>query len=394
MNAFEIKNSIFWTGVLDPDLETFDIVMKTPHGSTYNSYLIMDQKNILIDTVKSNFKEEYLKKLNNLIDIKELDYVIINHTEPDHSGSLKYILEINPNIIVYCTKAASIFLKEQINDSFNIHIINDKEFLDIGSRKLTFITAPFLHWSDTMFVYSESDSILFSCDCYGSHHSSLDPNLVGTKEYMSALENYYNAIMRPFAQHYLNAHEKIKDLSIDTILTSHGPILTKDPGCVIKTYFNWSTEEMSKRNQKQVALIYLSAYRNTELMAEKIREGLESAGAHVVYIDAENESISTIHDAILTSKAIVLGSPTINKSMVSPMWSVFSSIDPMANMGKIASVFGSYGWGGEGIKMADSLLKQMGFKLPFEPLGKKFTPSEETLEKCIELGKNLAEKIS
>lgn len=393
MNAFEIKNTIFWTGVIDSELETFDIIMKTPHGSTYNSYLILDEKKVLIDTVKKNFKEEYLEKLRNFVDIKEIDYVIINHTEPDHSGSLKYILEINPNVEVYCTKAASIFLKEQINNPFNVHVISDGETLDIGSRKLTFITAPFLHWSDTMFVYSESDSTLFSCDCFGSHYCFVEPTAVENDEYMDALENYYNAIMRPFAQYYLSAHEKIKSLSIDTVLASHGPLLSKDPKKTIKAYFDWSTEEISKRNQKQVALIYLSAYENTKSMAEKIREGLELAGAHVLFLDAEHESIKTIHDAILTSKGVILGSPTINKSMVKPMWDVFSAIDPMANMGKVAAVFGSYGWGGEGINMAQSLFKQMAFKLPFEVLGKKFTPSEETLRECIELGKNFADKI-
>ncbi|MCC5911007.1 MAG: FprA family A-type flavoprotein [Clostridiaceae bacterium] len=393
MEAFEIKNNIYWTGVLDPDLETFDIIMKTPHGSTYNSYLIKDEKTVLVDTVKANFKKEYLEKLQNSIDIKEIDYVIINHTEPDHAGSLKYVLEINPDIEVYCTKAASIFLKEQINRDFNVHTIKDGEELDIGSRKLRFITAPFLHWSDTMFVYSESDNTLFSCDCFGSHYCGIDPDIVDKEEYQGASEHYYNCIMKPFAQHYLNAHNKIKNLKIQTILTSHGPVLSKDPQKSIDKYFTWSTEEMKTRNQKQVAIFYLSAYRNTEIMAEKIKEGLEEAGVKVTYIDAEKADLATIHHVVNTSKGILLGSPTINKTMVKPMWDVLSLIDPMANMGKIAGVFGSYGWSGEGLQMAHTLLKQMGFKLPFEPLEKKFSPSEETLQKCIEFGKNFAEKI-
>ncbi|SDL06854.1 FprA family A-type flavoprotein [Natronincola ferrireducens] len=393
MEAFEIKNKIYWTGVLDPDLETFDIIMKTPYGSTYNSYFIDDEKKVLIDTVKANFKDEYFKKLEELTKIQEIDYIIINHTEPDHAGSLKYILEINPNVEVFCTKAASIFLQEQINREFKYHVIKDGEKLNIGSRELTFITAPFLHWSDTMFVYSGCDRTLFSCDCFGSHYCGIEPDIVHKPEYDDALKHYYDAIILPFAQHFLKAYSKIQDLEIKIILTSHGPILRGNPQGAMDKYVAWSTKEMATRNQNQVAVFYLSAYRNTEMMAEKIKEGLEFTGAKVRFIDAEKEDMKTIHYVVNTSRGILLGSPTINKSMVKPMWDLLSIIDPMANMGKVAGVFGSYGWSGEGLQMAHDLLRQMGFKLPFEPLGKKFTPSEETLKQCFELGKAFAEKI-
>jgi len=393
MDSFEIKNKVYWTGVLDPELETFDIIMKTKYGTTYNSYFIDDNKKVLIDTVKPNFKGEFLNKLNQLVDIKKLDYIIVNHTEPDHSGSLKYVLEINPNITIYCTKAASIYLKEQINGNFNCHIIKDGEILDTGSKKLRFITAPFLHWADTMFVYDETDRILFTCDGFGSHYSSVDPESVHKEEYTEAFKHYYDCIMKPFSNHVLNALKKIKDLEIDMILTSHGPILSKNPKYNIDKYYEWSRYEVKNKNQKQVALLYLSAYQNTTLMAEKIKEGLEAEGAKVEFIDVENEDLAKVHMIINNSKGILLGSPTINKSMVKPMWDVLSVIDPMANMGKIAGVFGSYGWSGEGIKMADTLLKQMGFKVPFEPISKKFFPSEETIKECIEFGRSFAKKI-
>ncbi len=393
MKAFEIKNNIYWTGVLDPELEIFDIIMKTPHGSTYNAYFIDDEKKVLIDTVKINFKNEFIDKLKALTDIQSIDYVIINHTEPDHAGSLKYLLDIHPDIEVYCTKAASLFLKEQVNREFKMHIIKDGETLDIGSRKLTFITAPFLHWSDTMFVYSEADKILFSCDGFGAHYDLVDPKSIYKEEYQEALKYYYDCIMRPFAQHYLNAHEKIKNLDIATILTSHGPILSEDPKAIMDQYFKWSDEEVSKRNQKQVAVLYLSAYKNTEIMAAKIKEGLESEGIQVTCSDAEKEDLMTLQSLIHSSKGLILGSPTINRTMIKPIWDVLSIIDPMANMGKVAGVFGSYGWSGEGIQMANALLKQMGFKMPLEPLSKKFSPSDETLSACVDFGKNFAKHV-
>ncbi|OPJ55548.1 FprA family A-type flavoprotein [Alkalithermobacter paradoxus] len=393
MKAFEIKNKIYWTGVVDADLEVFDIIMKTEHGTTYNSYFIDDEKKVLIDTVKANFKDEFLQKLSDITDIKGIDYVIINHTEPDHSGSLKYILEINPNVEVYCTQAASIFLKEQVNTDFKCHVIKDGETLNIGSRDLKFITAPFLHWADSMFVYSESDKILFTCDGFGSHYSKVDPEAVNDSEYPQALKFYYDCIVSPFAQHVLNAINKVKDFEIETILTSHGPILSQNPMYNVEKYLEWSTEEVKNRNQKQVALLYLSAYKNTVSMAEKIKEGLESENVKVEFVDAESEDLAKVHNIINRSKGIILGSPTINRSMVKPMWDVLSVIDPMANSGKVAGVFGSFGWSGEGIQMANSLLKQMGFKIPLEPISKKFSPSEETLNQCFEFGKNFAKHI-
>ncbi|WIF95382.1 FprA family A-type flavoprotein [Caminicella sporogenes] len=393
MEHFKIKNNIYWTGVLDPELEVFDIVMKTEYGTTYNSYFIDDEKKVLIDTVKPNFKDEFIEKLSKLTDIKKIDYIIINHTEPDHSGSLKYILEINPNAVVYCTKAASIFLKEQINGDFNCHIISDGETLDIGSKKLKFITAPFLHWSDTMFVYDEADKVLFTCDGFGTHYSSIDPKSVYKDEYKESFKYYYDSIVKPFAKHVLSALEKVKDLDIEIILTSHGPILSENIKYNIEKYYEWSKNEVENRNQKQVALLYLSAYTNTAVMAEKIKEGLESEEIKVEFLDVENESLEKIHLIINSSKGLLLGSPTINKTMVKPMWDVLSVIDPMANMGKVAGVFGSYGWSGEGIKMAHTLLKQMSFKVPFEPMSKKFFPSEETLKECYEFGKKFAKHI-
>lgn len=393
MDTFEIKNNIYWTGVLDPSLEVFDIIMETEYGTTYNSYFIDDEKKVLIDTVKPNFKGEFLDKFNQLIDIKKLDYIIVNHTEPDHSGSLKYVLEINPDVVVYCTKAASLYLKEQVNGDFNCHVIKDGEILDIGSKKLRFITAPFLHWADTMFVYNETDRVLFTCDGFGSHYSSVDPNSVHKEEYKGAFEHYYNCIMKPFSNHVLNAVNKIKDLDIEMILTSHGPILSENPQYNIDKYYEWSTRDVENKNKKQVALLYLSAYKNTTLMAEKIKEGLESEGVKVEFIDIESMDLAKVHMIINNSKGLILGSPTINKSMVKPMWDVLSVIDPMANMGKIAGVFGSYGWSGEGIKMANSLLKQMSFKVPMEPISKKFFPSAETIEECIEFGKDFAKHI-
>ena len=393
--VFEVKEDIYFTGVVDKDLKVFDIIMETEFGTTYNSYLLKDEKTVLFDTVKPNFKDEFINNISEVIDIKDIDYVVIHHTEPDHAGSLKYILDINPDIEVYCTKAAKLYLDEQINKPFKCHVIKDGETLNIGKRTLRFITAPFLHWADTMFTYVEEEKTLFTCDAFGCHFANVDADCVDSEDYLNSAKHYFDCIVKPFSRHVLNAVNKVVDLGIefDTILTSHGPMLTKDPMAAVKRYVEWSTETVEHTNQNQIAIFYLSAYTNTLCMAKKIEESLLSEGAKVKLYDLETLSLQEMHDAVVMSKVILLGSTTINKTMVKPMWDLFSVIDPMANQGKIAGVFGSYGWSGEGISMAENNLKAMMFKMPVPALKKKFFPSEDTFQECIEFGKEFAKLV-
>ncbi|GAA3660457.1 FprA family A-type flavoprotein [Asaccharospora irregularis] len=393
--VFEIKKDIYFTGVVDKDLKIFDIIMETEFGTTYNSYLIKDEKTVLFDTVKPNFKDEFIDNLSQITDISDIDYVVIHHTEPDHAGSLKYILDINPDIEVYCTNAARMYLSEQINKPFKCHVIKDGETLNIGKRTLKFITTPFLHWADTMFTYIGEDKTLLTCDAFGCHFANVDSDAVESEDYLKSSKQYYDCIVKPFAKHVLNAINKVVslDLEFDTILTSHGPMLTKDPMAAVKRYLDWSTEVVNTTNQKQVAIFYLSAYTNTLEMGKKIKEGLDSQDVKVTLYDLEQMSLKEMHDTVLMSKVILLGSPTINKTMVKPMWDLFSVIDPMANQGKIGGVFGSYGWSGEGITMAENLLKAMSFKVPVPALKKKFSPSEDTLDECFNFGTEFAKLL-
>lgn len=394
-NVFEIKDDIYFTGVVDKELKVFDIIMETEFGTTYNCYLIKDEKTVLFDTVKPNFKKEFLENISQFTDINNIDYVVVHHTEPDHAGSLKYLLDLNPNIEVFCTKAAQMYLSEQINKPFKCHVIKDGEILNIGKRNIKFITAPFLHWADTMFTYIEEDKTLFTCDAFGCHFASVDPNAIDDEDYLKSAKHYYDCIVKPFAKHVINAINKVVDLQLefDTILTSHGPILSKDPMGAVKRYLDWSTEVLNNSNQNQVSIFYLSAYTNTLDMAKKIEEGLVSEGVKVNLYDLENMSLHEMHDAVVMSKVILLGSPTINRTMVKPMWDLFSTIDPMANQGKIAGIFGSYGWSGEGITMAENLLKSMAFKMPVETIKKKFAPDEDVLNDCVEFGRNFADLV-
>ena len=394
--VFEVKKDIYYTGVLDKELEVFDIIMETEFGTTYNSYLIKDEKTVLIDTVKSTFKDLFFEKIEQVTPIEDIDYIVVHHTEPDHASSLSYILDRNPDAVVYCTTAAKNYLTSQLNRDFKFKTIKDGEVLNIGKRNLRFITAPMLHWADTMFTYVEEDKVLFTCDAFGCHYGDFDAECVANnKDYIKASKVYYDCIVKPFAQYVLDGVDKVVGLGIDfdTILTSHGPILSKEPMEQVKRYVQWSQEAVDATNKDKVSIFYLSAYGNTKKMAEKIAEGAKSEGVEVGLYDLEQLTHEEMHDKFLESKVVVLGSPTINRTMVKPMWDLFSNVDPMANRGTLAGVFGSYGWSGEGITMAENTLKSMNFKMPVETVKKKFFPDEATLEACVEAGKEYAKLI-
>ena len=274
-SVFEIKPNIYYTGVVDKDLEIFDIIMETKYGTTYNSYLIKDEKTVLVDTVKDCFKDEFLSNLEKLVDIKDIDYVVIHHTEPDHAGCLKYILDINPDVEVLCTKAAKLYLGDQVNRPFKCTTVKTGDSVNIGSKTLEFIQAPFLHWADTMFTYIPEDKALFTCDAFGCHYSSFEPKAIDDEGYLEAAKLYYDCIVKPYASYVLDAVNKVVELKLDfdTILTSHGPILSERPMEQVERYVAWSNEALAETNNNELAIFYLSAYTNTLKMAEKIQEG-------------------------------------------------------------------------------------------------------------------------
>ena len=395
-NVFEIKKDVYYVGVEDKALEVFDIIMETEYGTTYNSYLIKDEKTVLFDTVKSNFKDEFFENIEKVTPIEDIDYIVVHHTEPDHASSLSYVLEKNPNAVVYCTTPAKNFLTNQLNKPFNVQTIKDGDVLNIGKRNIKFVTAPMLHWSDTMFTYIEEDKLLLTCDAFGCHYGSYEADsAVNNEDYLKAAKVYYDCIVKPFAADVLKGVDKVVKLGLDfdTILTSHGPILSKEPMAQVQRYVEWSKEAVAATNNDKMSIFYLSAYGNTKKMAEKIAEGAKSEGVEPDLYDLEKLTPQEMHDLFLASKVVVLGSPTINKTMVKPMWDLLSNVDAMANKGTIAGVFGSFGWSGEGVSIAEAALKAMGFKMPVETVKKRFFPDDETLQACVDAGKEYAKLL-
>jgi len=399
MGSIQVKEGVFWVGVHDSELAVFDIVIPTDYGTTYNSYLVKgDEKGGLIDCVKRPFHAEWLGKIREHIPPEKLDFVVINHSEPDHSGAIVDLLEVNPRIKVYLSKAAKGFVDNIVNRDYDCQVVEDSEEVDMGGKKLKFILAPFLHWPDTIFTYDESDKVLFPCDAFGAHYCSDklfndELNEEERESSLKAFKYYYNTIMRPYKDYILKAYEKIKDEEIDIIAPSHGPILRDD----LWSYVEWYRERASilerKGGEKRVAVIYASAYGNTAAMAKKVAEGVKSLGLKVSLMNTIDVPMNEIIDEIEVADGILFGTSTLNSTVPKPILNIISNMVVLNVRGKFFAVFGSYGWSGEAIKMVQDILTTMRLKLGADPVRVRLTPSEDDLELCINLGEEFGKKI-
>lgn len=279
MATYKVKENIYSVGILNPSMRIFDVVMRTEYGTSYNSYIVKgSEKTALIETCHASFLTEYIKNIKEVCEPESIDYIILNHSEPDHSGVLNEIVKLCPKAEIYVSKPGSIYLKNITNNpSLPIKIAADQSTLDLGGKVLKFIAAPFLHWPDSMFTYIESDKLLFSCDFFGTHYCEpyvFDYNMVYSYKYKIELKSYYDAIFKPFRPYVVKGLEKYDLLDVDTICASHGPILTKGSELeyVVDKYREWSIEP--KQEVKEIPIFFGSAYNNTKKIAEAIKSGI------------------------------------------------------------------------------------------------------------------------
>lgn len=397
MKTLKLKDGIYWTGVLDPQLRVFDIIMNTEYGTTYNSYLLKgSNKTALFETAKHKCLDEYLDKLTSLVDIKDIDYIIVDHTEPDHAGSAEKLIELNPAIKLVGTATAISFMKEICNTDFASVIVKEGDTLSLGDKTLRFIAAPNLHWPDAMYTYVEEDKVLLTCDSFGAHYSLddvLSSKITDQDAYMSALRYYFDNIMGPFKPYVLKAIDKIKDLDIDMVCPGHGPVLDEDPWKIINIYKEWSTE-VNPNTKKTVVIPYVAAYGYTGILANKITEGIQAAGdIDVKLFDMVESDQAQVLGEIYWADGILFGTPTILGEALKPIWDLTTSIFPVLHGGKIASAFGSYGWSGEGVPHIIERLKQLRMKVYGNGLRVRFKPSESQLADAYEFGYNFGRSV-
>ncbi len=390
MAAIKIIDGVHYVGIFDHALRVFDVIMVTEHGTTYNSYLITGEKNVVIDAVKEGFADDFLENISEVIDPKDIDYIVVNHTEPDHSSGLKKLLKAAPNAVVYASKPACAFLKNILNEEFPHHAVEDGETLDLGGKTLRFIKAPYLHWPDTIFTYLEEDNILFTCDAFGAHHCDdrLFNDLIGDFSY--DFRYYFDHIMRPFKEHVVSACDKIADIDISILCPSHGPVLRSEPQKYIDEYRRLS--QIEKSNPRAI-IVYVTAYGNTKLMAENIKSGLEQKGIDVMMYDVSQVDIHSFLEDFERSDALILGSPTINGDALKPIHDILSSLATVKIKGMVGGAFGSYGWSGEAVKIISDRMKSIKFKAVEPGVRVRLIPTEEELAKCVEYGTLIGDAI-
>ncbi len=390
----DITDDVKWIGVLDYDIVTFDVVMETKYGTTYNSYFINAEKKAIIETTKSRFLDTYLNKIKTLCDPAEIEYIILDHTEPDHSGTLDDLLKLAPEATVVGSGNAIRYLKDMLGHDFKHKQVRDGDTLSLGNKTLKFISAPNLHWPDSIYTYLEEDRILFTCDSFGAHFCDerMFDDLAGN--YDEAFVYYFDVILKPYSKFLLKAIEKIRPLAIDQICTGHGPILRSTWKQRVDQSEALALEALKFPEKRRVFIPYVSAYQNTMILAQGIAEGIRSAGEIEVHLlDIEHTGLGEIEEQISRASGIIVGSPTINQNILLQIYQVFALINPLRDRGKLAGAFGSYGWSGEGVKLMESNLTNLKLKLAGESLFIKFTPHNQELEKARAYGLNFGKML-
>lgn len=387
----QIADNVYWVGVINPDLRVFDVVMETEWGTSYNAYLVKgNEKTALIETVKDRFAGECLAHIREVIDPAEIDYIIADHTEPDHSGAVRQLLTHMPKATVVGSRAGIDFLKEIVNAPFTSMVAKDGDSLDLGGVTLRFISAPFLHWPDSMFTWAPELGILFSGDVFGCHYAMPGEKLFddqSDRDLAKAQQYYYDVIMSPFKAYMRAALDKIADLDIRLIAPSHGPVLRFTIQEIMQKYVHWS-QAAPVNNPPRVFIGYVSAYGNTKTLAECIARGMkETADFDIIVRDVSEMKVCEAIEEIEKADAIAIGSPTFNRDALPPVWNVLTGIGVYQNMKKPAAAFGSYGWSGEAAGMVADRLKGLQLKVMGDTLRVRLVPSEEQKREAVGYGK-------
>jgi flavorubredoxin len=392
-----VTKDVTWIGVLDYDIRTFDIVMHTDYGTTYNSYFINAQKKTIIELAKEKFSETYLSKLRAVTSPEEIEYIILDHTEPDHSGSLRLLLDLAPSATVVGSGNAIRYLEDIVNLPFRSLIVKDGDTLDLGNKTLKFIAAPNLHWPDSIYTYLVEDRVLFTCDSFGAHYCSSDMFSEFTDEYTETYKYYFDVIMKPFSRFMLKAIENIKPLPLEFICPGHGPMHHKNVAKAIELsgfYADQYMKLVSGRERNNILITYVSAYGYTKEAADLIAAGIVESGELTADVtDIETIEAEDLEAKIILADGILVGSPTINQNTLLPVYKLFSIINPLRDKGKLGGAFGSYGWSGESPKIILENLRLLKLKIFEETASFKFSPGSYKGDELIDFGRKFAIKF-
>ncbi|OPY87364.1 MAG: Rubredoxin-oxygen oxidoreductase [Smithella sp. PtaU1.Bin162] len=388
-SAIKISDHVYWVGAIDWTIRDFH-GYTTPHGSTYNAYLIMADKITLIDTVKAPFKDEMLARIKSVVDPSQIKYIISNHSEMDHSGSLASVIDIIKPEKVFASSAGVRTLQNMFHDQQGILPVADGETLSLGNMDLTFMETRMIHWPDSMITYLAKDEILFSQDAFGMHFATLerfnDEIPQAALEYEAA--TYYANIVLPYSPIVLKALDKVKATgwSLKIIAPDHGPVWRKDLGRIIELYSKWA----SQKPEAKAVIVYATMWHSTEKMAGAIAEALARAGVKVKLFSMNETHRSEVVYEVLNAGALIVGSPTLNNNILPQMADVMTYLKGLKPANLIGAAFGSYGWSGESVRDLEEILGKMKVEIAAPSVSVKHVPDNAVLDKCREMGETIA----
>ena len=381
-------------GVVDWNIRDFH-GYSTQLGTSYNAFLIIDEKTVLIDSVKKEFSDELIANVSKIVDPKKIDLVISNHTELDHSGGLARLMHrIGEDKPIFCSAMGMKNLSRHFSRKFNYQAVKSGETLSLGKRTLTFLETRMLHWPDSMFTYLNEDKILFSSDAFGQHYAGCEEfdDEADQSVIMNHAKKYFANILLLYAPLILKLVEKVTEMGLEfnMICPDHGILWRKDPGKIVQAYVEWSKQEP----QKKAVVIYDTMWHSTQLMAEAISEGIHEEGVAVKPIKLRENHRSDVMTEVLDSKAVVVGSPTLNNGMFPTLADFLAYMKGLRPKNKIGAAFGSYGWSGEAVGMIQKQLEEMNFEMIEDGLKYQYVPDSDGLEACRNLGRKIGKAVN
>ena len=392
MNPIEIAKDIYDVGVIDWNIRDFH-GYSTYQGTSYNSFLIVDEKIVLIDTVKKEFSDQLLENIAKIVDPKKIDYVISNHTEMDHSGGLPRVMhKIGEDKPLYCSKMGLKNLSRHFPQNWNYHGIANGETLSVGKRTLMFLETRMLHWPDSMFTYVKEDKILFSSDAFGQHyagHEKFDDQIGDS--IMPHAKKYFANILLLYSPLILKLLENVTELGleIDMICPDHGIIWRKDPGRIINAYAKWSSQEP----EQKAVVVYDTMWHSTETMAEEIVQGIVEEGVIARPMHIRSSHRSEIMTEVLDAAAVIVGSPTLNNQLFPTVSDFLTYMKGLKPKNKIGAAFGSYGWSGESVTLINQELEAMKFDIIDPGIKIQYVPDKNGKNACLEFGRKIGKAI-
>ena len=393
MSVVEIKPGVYWIGVNDRTTDLFEGLWPiTREGVSYNSYLINDEKKVIIDLAKSIKTDVFFENIGEVIDIKEIDYLVVNHMEPDHTGILSVLKRMAPKLTIFASPKARQMLQDFYGITDRIEVAEDGASLELGKKKIQFFHTPFVHWPETMVTYETSEKILFSCDAFGGYGALrgaiFDDQCTDPDFYEKESLRYFANIVAKFSRPVLNAIEKLGGIEIDIIAPSHGLIWRKDPGHIIDLYKRWS-EYATGPTEPGITMIYGSMYGNTEVMMNAVSQGISTANTPLEIFDVNRTHPSYILPSLWTKSGVIIGAPTYEASLFPPVERILNIAALKRIMNKKLLYFGSFGWSGGALKEVKRITEPLKWEL-IDTLEFPGGPSKEELAKAEKMGANFA----